>query len=63
MFVAQFNKFAVADFTDFTFSFSANPGAAMLLVKKTHFTDKVAGIKVSENHFLAVAIVFNNDGH
>jgi hypothetical protein len=63
VFVAQLNKFAVADFTDFTFSFSTNPGAAMLLVKKTHFTDKVAGIKVGENHFLAVAIVFNNDGH
>jgi len=60
MLVAEVNKFCVAYFANFALCLSANPRAAMFLVKQSHLAKKIARIEVSKNNFFAVAVVFNH---
>ena len=54
-------KVGVTNFPDFTFSFSANPSAAVTLAKDAHFAKKITGIEVGYDH-LATVIVFDKHG-
>ena len=61
--MAELNKFTVANFAHLALGFGPNPGTAVFLIKKAHFTNKIAGVEIGQNHFFAVAIIFNNHGN
>lgn len=51
----------VTDFGNLTGGSSVTPGAAFFsLFEQTHFTEKISGVEIGDNNFLAI-IVFEND--
>ena len=58
--LAEFDKFLVSQFCDFTFCFSFDPRSSCAFAKHCHLTKEITFVEVSDNNFPTI-LIFDDD--